>query len=349
MITQGRAANPASPDQVVATTAAAADLGLHVGSHLLVGLGRDNVRNFGPYARRRLTVVGIGVLNIQIVHDDIDTHTTGFLIGTPALAREYGACCSATNFAGLQLAGGSRYDAAAEHEYDQLLDTSPLTRSTGGQLVLYDTADIEAQAQRAIRPEAIALGVFAVIAMLAALIIGAQSVSRQLRAGAPAVLLGAPAVVISHRQAPHRISARQAPERRSGIVAAALGTGMPAAAVAGLRFALEPGRGRTAVPVRAVIAGAVLAAAVGAATLTFGASLANLISRPALYGWNFSYALYAIDGYGPLPASWTAPLLGRDPQLAAATGVYFTTVQIDGQTVPAMAAPVRAAVAPRAP
>ena len=42
---------------------------------------------------------------------------------------------------------------------------------------------IEAEAQRAIRPEAIALGVFGVIAALAAFLIGIQAVSRQLRAG----------------------------------------------------------------------------------------------------------------------------------------------------------------------
>src|SRR5262249_15166098 len=48
-------------------------------------------------------------------------------------------------------------------------------------LQVYNTSAIEAEAQRAIYPEAIALGVFGLIAGLAALIIGAQSGSRQLR------------------------------------------------------------------------------------------------------------------------------------------------------------------------
>jgi len=91
----------------------------------------------------------------------------------------------------------------------------------------------------------------------------------------------------------------------------------------------------------------VLAVAVGIATLTFGTSLSTLISHPALYGWSFDYALYSIDGYGPIPVRWASPLLARDPDVAASTGVYFETVQIDGQTVPAMAAPVPAAVTPR--
>ncbi len=422
VITRGHAASPARPDEIVATTEAAAILGLHVGSHVLVGLDTGNARNVTPFHRKLdLTVVGIGELNIQVVRDDIDADRTGFLIGTPALAREYGPCCSSTPYDGLQLAGGSRYDPAVEQEYDHLLDTSSLTRSTGGQLVLYVTSEIEAEAQRAIRPEAIALGVFGVIAGVAVLIIGIQSVSRQLRALSPeaevlralgagpattvedgvlgllgavivgalmaaavaaglspltlfgpvhevyssgglyldwtvlglgaaglVLLIGGAAAAIGYWQAPHRISARAlSAERESAVVRAARAAGLPAYAVAGLQLAVEPGRGRTAVPVRSVIAGAVLAAAVGTATLTFGASLSTLISHPALYGWNFSYAIYAIDGYGPLPASWTSGPLHHDPLVAATSGVYFGTVQIDGQTVPAMAAPVRAAVAPR--
>jgi FtsX-like permease family len=421
LIDSGRAANPARPDEIVATTEAAAILHLHVGSHVRVGLGTDGSHNFVPFhATADLTVVGIGELNIQVVRDDIDADRTGFLIGTPALAREYGSCCSSTSYDGLQLAGGSRSDPAVEQEYDQLLDSSPLTRSTGGQLVLYVTAEIEAEAQRAIHPEAIALGVFGVIAGLAALIIGMQSVSRQLRAGAteaevlralgaePAVtvadgvlgllgaivggallaavvavglspltlfgpvhaayppgglyldwtvlglgaaglvlILGGATVVSGYRQAPHRVSARRrSVDRESAAVRMARSGGLPEPAVAGLQLALEPGRGRTAVPVRSVIAGAVLAVTVGTATLTFGASLATLIAHPALYGWDFSYAIYAIDGYGPLPPSWTSGPLRDDPLVGASSGVYFGTVQVDGQTVPAMAAPVRAAVAP---
>ena len=99
-------------------------------------------------------------------------------------------------------------------------------------------------------------------------------------------------------------------------------------------------------PVRSVLAGAVLAMTVVSATLTFGASLTTLVSHPALYGWNFSYALYAVQGWGSVPVKWAGPLLARDPAVAATTGVDFVTVQIDGQTVPAMVAPTRPAVGP---
>ena len=85
---------------------------------------------------------------------------------------------------GLRLNGGSRYDTAVGHEYQRLLATSSLHIAGRSQLYVYVTSAIEAQAQRAIRPEAIALAVFGMIAGLATLIIGTQSIARQLRAGA---------------------------------------------------------------------------------------------------------------------------------------------------------------------
>ncbi|HEY2688090.1 MAG TPA: FtsX-like permease family protein [Streptosporangiaceae bacterium] len=424
-ITSGRRA--VRPDEVVATSRAAALLHLHVGSRLRVGIWASSPKPGLPpfYRKLDLTVTGIGVVSTQIVQDDIDTSRTGFLIGTPALDREFVPCCTGTSYIGLQVAGGSRYDAAVGQEYESLENTSSYYAGGGAQVLqaleVYNTAAIEAEAQRSIRPEAIALGVFGLIAGLAALIIGAQSVSRQLRAAAGdaeilralgagsaatsadgslgvlaavaagaliavavaiglspfslfgpvrqtepghgiyldwtvlglgvlglVVALGGITAVTGYRQAPHRAAARQQPaDRGSALVRAGLGAGLGASGVAGLRFALEPGRGRTAVPVRSVLAGAVLAIIVVSAALTFGASLNYLVSRPALYGWNFSYALYSTDGWGPFPPSLITPLLRRDRLVAATTGVYFLTVQIDGQTVPTILSPTRPQVTPR--
>jgi hypothetical protein len=416
-IIQGRQANPARADEVVATNEAASVLGLHVGSRIPVGILPDGATGPGSFRKTELTVVGIGVLGIQLVHDDIDSDRAGFLVGTPALLRQYESCCATNSYDGLQLDGGSRSDVPVVREYEHLIDS----KSTNyGQLVVYETSAIEAEAQQAIRPEAVALAVFGVIALLAALIIGTQSISRQLYAGASetgvlralgaapaatmadgllgvtaaavagallaaavaaalspltlfgpvgavepasgvdadwtvlglgmlvlALVLGLVAAAIAYRLAPHRTARRAAAGGRgSGVVAAALAAGLPASGGAGLRFALEPGRGRTAVPVRSVIAGTVLAMLVGVATLTFGASLSTLISHPSLYGWNFSYALYSVDGYGSVPLRWADPLLAHDPDVAATTGVYFATVLIDGQTVPAMAATTHAAIKP---
>ena len=193
-VTVGRRA--VRPDEVVATSRAAALLHLHVGSRLAVGIwASSSVRGLPPFYRKLdLTVTGIGVVSTQIVQDDIDADRTGFLIGTPALDREFVPCCTATSYIGLRLADGSRYDSAVGQEYESLENTSSFYANGGAELLqaleVYNTSAIEAEAQRSIRPEAIALGVFGLITGLAALIIGAQSVSRQLRdaAGDAAVL-----------------------------------------------------------------------------------------------------------------------------------------------------------------
>ncbi|MEO7430199.1 MAG: ABC transporter permease, partial [Acidimicrobiales bacterium] len=56
----------------------------------------------------------------------------------------------------------------------------------------------------------------------------------------------------------------------------------------GVAMALEPGGGRTAVPVRSAIAGAVAGVAGIVAVLTFAASLNTLLTNPARYGWNWT-------------------------------------------------------------
>src|SRR5580693_4678000 len=180
-IIKGRAADPARADEVVATNEAASVLHLHVGERIPVGIVRSSSQNEQLYRRTKLTVVGIGVLGIQLVHDDIDSNRAGFLVGTPALLRQYESCCATNSYDGLQLDGGSRYATTVLQGYERLIDNPALSH---GQLVVYQTAAIEAEAQQAIRPEAVALAVFGVIALAAALIIGTQAISRQLHGGA---------------------------------------------------------------------------------------------------------------------------------------------------------------------
>jgi len=102
------------------------------------------------------------------------------------------------------------------------------------------------------------------------------------------------------------------------------------------------------VPVRSAILGAVLAVIVVVATITFGASLNSLVSHPSLYGWNWNYALLSgFAGDEDLPAQQTAALLRHDPEVSAASGVYFASLQIDGQRdIPVLGANPNAAVAP---
>jgi hypothetical protein len=385
-LVQGRLADPASVNQIVISPTAATLLGLHVGSHVLIGLDRTNASNLFPLLKRLdLTVVGVVVFNHQVIQDDIDKNRTGFLLGTPALARSLGTTGLEGIYSGIQLAGGARYDSSVAGEYARLAAAAPGVGTSNA----YDASVIETEAQRAIRPEAIALGVFGVIAALAAILIAVQIISRQLHANAsetdvlrslgaaplvtrtdgllgtyvavaaggllagvtaiglspltlfgpvkvvepsPGVdfdwrvlgfgvlvvvlILGGATALIAARLAPHRRSTRPpTAERGSTVVRSAMAAGLPAPGVMGLRHALEPGKGRSAVPVRPAIVGTVLALAVLTATLTFGASLDSLVSHPSLYGWNFDYALFSIDGYGPVRSRVTT----RWPQPPAST------------------------------
>ncbi|MGB9112435.1 MAG: FtsX-like permease family protein [Acidimicrobiales bacterium] len=162
------------------------------------------------------------------------------------------------------------------------------------------------------------------------------------------VTLGATAVLTAYRLTPHRDArTRAATPHESSVGPAAATAGLPPAAAIGIRSALHSGYGRDASPVRSVMLGAVLATVVLVTAVTFGASLNSLVSRPALYGWNWNYVLLSgFSGAEDLPAAETAELLNQDADVARWTGVYFEHVTLDGQGFPALATSPNAQVAP---
>ena len=156
-------------------------------------------------------------------------------------------------------------------------------------------------------------------------------------------VLGAVAVVMTARSAEtvhRRLRTAEPPPSRVAVAAGA--AGLPVPVVVGARFALEPGRGRTAVPARSVIAGAMLSVALVVATLTFGSGLRTLASRPALYGWDWSYALFSYTAVPPQ----TRAALNTDPLVLRWSGYSAVNVQIDGREIPALGADDTAAVGP---
>jgi hypothetical protein len=130
------------------------------------------------------------------------------------------------------------------------------------------------------------------------------------------------------------------PARTSGAARLAAEAGAPIAAVVGVRFALEAGRGRTAVPARSLLFATALAVVVVTATLTFGSGLNTLVSHPHLYGWNWNYAISS--NYIVPPESYGQ--LDKDPDVAAWAGIDFANAQIDGLTVPIILAGTNAPV-----
>jgi hypothetical protein len=160
------------------------------------------------------------------------------------------------------------------------------------------------------------------------------------------VALSAAALVIAGRRAPHRAVAGGRPSRSLGsrAVRSARALGLPVPAAEGIRLALDDGAELDRAPVRPAILAAVLASVVMLGTITFGASLATLVAHPALYGWNWTYALSS--GQVVIDRARAAAVLDHDPDVAGWSGIWFGTARIDGQTVPVIGAAPGAAVAP---
>jgi ABC-type antimicrobial peptide transport system permease subunit len=419
-VLQGRLADPNRPGEVVINRPAAAQLGLHVGSKAAIGFETDAQAddNYSgtDFKVAKLTVVGIIETSDQIIEDQVDTLGSGVVLFSRALTRQLDGDYATFSGVELQVKGGSANVSRVVAEASRLIPKG-LSSSTGASF----TSTHVALAQRTLRPLALALEVFGVLAGLAALLIGAQALLRQLRIGAtersvlrslgtsPAMTLGdglsgllaatvagtvlavgvavllspigpigpvrpvyptpgftadwpvlgagalvllvgvsAIATVAAVREAPERSHGRRRVRaREAGVVTAAANAGMSVPAVTGLRFAVEPGTGRNAVPVRSAIVGTVLAGLILTATFTFGTSLSSLVSHPALYGWNWEYEMLSgYSGAEDLPAHQLTTLLDRDPYVATWTGVYFVTVHLDGVPVPALATRTDPVVAP---
>lgn len=157
------------------------------------------------------------------------------------------------------------------------------------------------------------------------------------------VVLGGSAVLIALANSPQRMrSSKSQGPRRSHTVRRLQVLGLPLPATIGAHFALESPRGRGEVPVRSILVGAVLAVTLMTSTLTFASGLHTLISRPALYGWNWNYMLNPTNDVPPS----TLSELTRDPDVAQWSGVDYNVLTVDGQTVPMILANTGATVLP---
>jgi ABC-type lipoprotein release transport system permease subunit len=120
--------------------------------------------------------------------------------------------------------------------------------------------------------------------------------------------------------------------RRSIVADTCARAGLPVTVTAGVRMALERGRGPASVPVRTSVGGAVVGLAAMVAALVFGASLGHLLTSPRLYGVTWDTEIWNNNGPGPMRAA--EPVVRADPDVATAafiqTGVDF---QFRGRTV----------------
>jgi hypothetical protein len=413
-VASGRMADPKKRNQFVMTAAAERLMGWHRGQIVPMNFytsAEENLQTFAtakvkPILRLNMHLVGTVVLNDEVVLDEVDRFPA-LMVFTPALTRQLrGTGVNYDNYA-LQLDGGSRYVSAVEREIIAKLPK-------GATYNFHVTSTVTGQVNRSIKPDAIALGFFGLIAALAAIIVAGSLIARTLQsdddereilralgatplmtAGAtltgifgaiisgavladvvavglsplspigpvravypdqgvsfdwPVLALGfavlilvlaSIAVVLAGRTSRYGATRQRMREASVGAKTARLlgEAGLPVTSVVGVRFAIDPGRHRESVPVRSALLGAVLAVTIVVATLTFGSSLNTLISRPALYGWNWNYALMNA------PPQSTS-LLNADPYVAGWSGYSAADIQIDGTTVPVLMGALRAKVSP---
>jgi ABC-type lipoprotein release transport system permease subunit len=131
------------------------------------------------------------------------------------------------------------------------------------------------------------------------------------------------------------------PARRSVVAEASARAGLPVTLTAGVRMALERGRGAASVPVRTSVGGAVVGLTAMVAALVFGASLGHLLASPPLYGVTWDTEIWNNNGPRAVPAA--EPVVRADPDVATAayiqTGLDF---QFRGQALLGFAfAPVK--------
>ena len=136
-----------------------------------------------------------------------------------------------------------------------------------------------------------------------------------------------------------RSVAERAPARASRVSEWLRGAGAPLPAASGVRMALEPGRGRTAVPVRTTIVGCALAIGTVVAAVTFAVSLDHLVSTPRLYGWSWDLRV-TTSGDDAADAAAVTRTVDRTLHRAASVRAYSDTVisriDVDGVTVTAL-------------
>lgn len=140
--------------------------------------------------------------------------------------------------------------------------------------------------------------------------------------------LGAGFAALGARRARRAVLAGRPAPPRGANVAERAGARLGPVATAGLAFALQPGRGTRAVPVRPALAGAVagLIGVVGVGVV--GASMGRLVDTPARYGapWDVAVSAQDLD---------RAAIVANPDVDAAAVGLFQRPVTVKGSSVSA--------------
>jgi hypothetical protein len=179
-----RGRTPIGRSEFAVTASTAQIFGLHLGEVVPFGVytnAQTALSAFGtarvpPHRRFRARLVGIAINSSAVVEDQVDVSSNANAIFfPPAVTKPLLTCCAYYSATAIKVA--ERFVSSTQHEILRVLPpmSSPFAANP--------SAGIEAKAERAIKPDSIALGAFGGIAALAALLIAAQVLSRQLRRG----------------------------------------------------------------------------------------------------------------------------------------------------------------------
>ena len=393
-------------DEVVADVAAARRYHLHAGSLLrAAAVPGANGPDLAHAVPLQLRVVGIVVSRTNVVPISPLDRLPQFG-ASPALLARFGPEFHAFDGMFLRLHPGTSADAVSR-QAQALAARFP---DTGGQAFVANQASQVAKVGRAIRPQAVALALFALLTAVTAFFVVGQVLTRQLflassehptlralgmsrnqlmllglgdvvgvavagalfavvvalasspimpigpaRLAEPSPGLSPDWVVLSvgiaaivavlllraawpaWRLAGARTGVQGTVElsgvdEPSRVVGAVTRAGAPASAAVGIRLALEPGRGRTSVPVRSAMGGTALAIVAVVAALTFSANLVRLVDTPRLYGqtwdvvFDFQFRSFTRDD--------AAKLLGPRPEVAGWSLGSHGDIAVAGKPVP---------------
>jgi hypothetical protein len=212
---QGRLASPGQVDEFMTTALGAKLMGVHLGQVVPVGLYNPqqfNTPGFGtprvpPAKRFAMKLVGIVEFNNQVVEDDTDQLPTN-VVFTPAFTRLVPDDDTQGTWYGIQLVHGNADIASIEQA---LLRALP--PGAAGNFSV--TSITEAKVERAVKPESIALAVFGLIALMAALGTALPVMARQLRSSE------------DERQVIRALGAGPATTVLDGLLASLFHAGMP--------------------------------------------------------------------------------------------------------------------------
>ena len=320
----GRQPRPDRPDEVMINEIGAQALHVRVGSRLEMGAVAGS--GSGPVRRLSERVVGIMVQRGSVVPvTQLDAVPS--IVASEALFRELGPGYLAFDGAYVKLRPGTTVSEFSNRA-QALASKYP---ATGGQVFVADLAAQAAAVERSIRPQAVALGLFALVLAVTALLVVGQAASRQLLAAS------------RDNGALAALGMTRGQLLAAGLIEVAVAVAAGAALACGVAVAASPlmpiGPARTAEPDPG------LSVDVPVLDVGFAATVILLLARVAWPAWRLASARHAAgrDAAGaPGRRSQAAERLARaGAPVSAVTGLRLAFDPGQGRT----AVPVRSALA----